>query len=189
MINLFYYARFLTWGTAFLAIFFIVFNVAPLLPYVGTYNSWLSHNDRDSHGRPLFDSVGSDPAILKVNFQHLRDLQDLGPKGDEIWNSHVLPPNGGMIWAKTNNSHQEDGAVDMEGWGITMFHAIHCLQMIREIFKTAALHEQKDAFAGRRREDHSDHGDSHHHGGSDTKHATHCLSYLYQVCILLLCPI
>ncbi|KAJ0120575.1 hypothetical protein J7T55_015304 [Diaporthe amygdali] len=108
MINLFYYARFLTWGTAFLAIFFIVFNVAPWLPY-------------------------------------------------------------------------EDGAVDMEGWGITMFHAIHCLQMIREIFKTAALHEQKDAFVERRREDHSDHGDSHHHGGSDTKHATHCLSYLYQM--------
>jgi hypothetical protein len=106
--------------------------------------------------------------VVVTRFQHLKEVEDFVEAGDRIWKSQLLPPKGGFLWVKTNGT---DDIVETEGWGITMFHALHCLQMIRELFKSTMSpeHASNHAIPGH---DHADH---------DLKHATHCLSYLYQV--------
>jgi hypothetical protein len=98
----------------------------------------------------------------------MKEVQDLGDVGDQLWGSELLPPKGGFLWVDTNGT---DGTMETEGWGVTMFHAVHCLQMIREVFKSTMSPEHSSS--------HEMHG--HHHADHDPKHATHCISYLYQV--------
>lgn len=120
-----------------------------------------------------------------ARFEHMQDLQDLGPRGDDIWDNQILPPRGGLLWARVNDSGLSDADDNTEGWGITMFHALHCLQMIREVFKVAERREGECAREELRRgDDDGAHAHAHAHGHQhqdNTKHATHCLSYLYQV--------
>lgn len=112
--------------------------------------------------------TGHGEETVVTHFQHMREMEDFGEAGDQIWHSQLLPPKGGFLWVETNSTEDIVGA---EGWGVTMFHALHCLQMIREVFKSTMSPEH--AF------DHAmpGHPPAHH----DPKHATHCLAYLYQV--------
>lgn len=112
--------------------------------------------------------TGHNDKTVVTQFQHMKEVEDLGKAGDWIWKSQLLPPKGGFLWVETNGT---DDIVEIEGWGITMFHALHCLQMIREVFKSTMSPEHA-----------SNHGmPGHHHADNDPKHATHCISYLYQV--------
>ncbi|KAF6823963.1 tyrosinase [Colletotrichum plurivorum] len=143
---------------------------AGLLACLLAYTLTLSLPDLQEMRKPLPVHSQQAPAI-KNTFEHLRKLEDLGPAGDEIWNSEVLPREGGFLWVQANSTENR------EGWGITMFHALHCLQMVREVFKMAVVPSDHDEshhsqLSHRRSASHSHH--------VDPKHATHCFSYLYQ---------
>lgn len=112
-----------------------------------------------------------DTNTFTARFQPLAVLRDLGSEGDDIWNSQLLPAGGGLLMVKVNNTGERDDLVKEEGWGISMFHSLHCLQMIREVLKASKA--QKD-------HEHLVHLKGSH-VGHDVRHTTHCLSYLYQV--------
>lgn len=164
----------------------ILYNFAPLISQIRMTQTPPS---------PVCSS-SSMPGASTARFEHMHDLQDLGPRGDDIWNHQILPPGGGLLWARVpNGSRLSVGDDDTEGWGITMFHALHCLQMIREVFKVAERREGECAGGELRRLErgdgaehaHAGHAHGHHHH-DDTRHATHCLSYLYQVRYLPAAP-
>ncbi|KAJ3497270.1 hypothetical protein NLG97_g2031 [Lecanicillium saksenae] len=110
---------------------------------------------------------------------------------DRLWNEDMLPPNGGYL--KTD---KETNNTDM--LGISMFHQLHCLGMIREEMQhlhqiindlntggsgdmtTAKDHRRK----GRRHSDglDLDAGRPAHH---DQKHTMHCFDYLRQTILRL----
>lgn len=143
----------------------LVLAVVNLTPYLFT------------HTQPTAPSR----AVLQLStipntFEHLSEMQDLGPAGDEIWSSALLPTEGGFLWVQTNSTEEEHAK---EGWGITMFHALHCLQMMREVFKMAVLPEH-GGVGTHHPSDNSKSSGKHHHD-VDPKHVTHCFSYLYQV--------
>ncbi|KAB5518247.1 hypothetical protein GE09DRAFT_929729, partial [Coniochaeta sp. 2T2.1] len=56
-------------------------------------------------------------------FERHPDLEDLSHNGDQTW-SELTTPLGGMLWVKHNDTYSYP-------WGISMFHGLHCLQMIR----------------------------------------------------------
>jgi hypothetical protein len=60
---------------------------------------------------------------------YLRDyvLEDLGPRGDAAWAS-LTTKHGGFLWVQYNET------LDIQ-YGISMFHGLHCLQMLRTEFK------------------------------------------------------
>ncbi len=56
-----------------------------------------------------------------------------------------------------------------------MFHAMHCLDMIRE-----------DGVGGGKGGDHSHEGHDHHHDDHQAEHVEHCFSYIAQVSWMIL---
>lgn len=112
--------------------------------------------------------------IMKT-FTKLPDLEDLSPAADQAWDS-LFPRNGGKVAIE-----HKDGEPDR--WGISMFHQLHCLQMLRDAIQTleiqslnASSHEMPA---------------QHHHGrrSSPIHHWQHCLSYLSQVMPALALPL
>lgn len=167
--------------------FFLVFVLAtlyPLRPSFGVIAECINQEVPGTY-KPThpFPSENSGPPVFKARFQHLRELQDLGPKGDRIWNTRVLPPGGGMFWVKVQDANPTTSTEEVEGWGITMFHALHCLQMIRDVFKALEYQEEICASVGPQPRDNAPENNQRHHN-HDVQHATHCISYLYQVCSL-----
>lgn len=120
-------------------------------------------------------SIRHAPTIT-TQFEHFGRLEDLGPAGDVLWDS-LLPQQGGMLWVATNST---ENSSEREGWGISMFHAVHCLQMMREVFKSVVPenHPSHSAHSHPRRLPRS----GPHEHDMDPRHAVHCFSYLYQVC-------
>lgn len=100
-------------------------------------------------------------------------LEELGPEGDEAWR-RLIPEGGGLIWIKYNETFNLP-------WGISMFHGIHCLQMLRGEMQTLTglgtgegHHTHKSSIATEK--------DSHGQG-SDLVHLGHCLAYIAEVCV------
>ncbi|KAK5108180.1 hypothetical protein LTR62_008711 [Meristemomyces frigidus] len=106
---------------------------------------------------PLLNTCTCPPADAHrrtVNFTRREDFWDLSTKGDELW-SNIIPDNGGFVFHRVH---------DKLGYktGISMFHQLHCLQMIR-----MAIQKLQNGTV--------ESGDMH----SQT-HWVHCLDYLVQ---------
>ncbi|KAJ6783185.1 hypothetical protein PWT90_07876 [Aphanocladium album] len=103
-------------------------------------------------------------------FDEISALEDLSPSGDSAWTSMVNTPKGGFIWVKHN------ATVDM-AWGVSMFHAIHCLQLLRGTIQmqtynvTAKAHDHGGGGAPKQNEGHE---------AFDMGHVGHCFGYLAQ---------
>jgi hypothetical protein len=111
-----------------------------------------------SHHLPfsLRSSSALDPLPpLPRFFQNYPTLEAYGPVADAHWETLLLSPNGGFIKVQRNETF-------VESWGISMFHALHCLRMLRDALAPTSS-------------EHSEH--SHH---SRTTHLTHCFTYLAQ---------
>jgi hypothetical protein len=127
-----------------------------------------------------------------VTFTQRPEFFDLTAAGDGNWTA-LLPPNGGFVSEKTG-----EGGYEMAG--ITMFHQLHCLQMIREAFQDVMegkrmLESEMDA-----EEEEMGMGDvgrehgvrrkrvvgKRHGPHLDQDHWIHCLDYLMQVSSLRL---
>lgn len=125
-------------------------------------------------------------------FKRNEEFFDLSPAGDKNW-SEILPPDGGFVVQRIGDKRRMAG--------VTMFHQLHCLQMIRHAIQDL----QKENRNIRRHLDHDDgdfkvdeaehvseDGHSAHdeadlgrpgaQGGHDSMHWVHCLDYLMQVC-------
>ena len=52
-------------------------------------------------------------------------LENLSSSGDEAWAQNLLTPKGGFLLVQLNSTANQ-------AWGISMFHALHCLQTLRQ---------------------------------------------------------
>ncbi|KAF2636001.1 hypothetical protein P280DRAFT_553343 [Massarina eburnea CBS 473.64] len=104
------------------------------------------------------------PPRIRTTFQSITALEDLSEEADTNWAS-LATPKGGFLRVQYNESY-------VQLWGISMFHQLHCLEMIRMTLQKEMGIKAKG---------------NHHHGGGkgaehedDPEHITHCFSYLAQ---------
>lgn len=71
------------------------------------------------------------------------------------------------LWVRRNETYKQ-------GWGISMFHALHCLEMIRDHFEDGASHHTSAIFV---RPVDNEEGNYHNEA-----HVQHCFAYIAQVC-------
>ncbi|MCJ1405495.1 hypothetical protein MMC11_008723, partial [Xylographa trunciseda] len=113
-------------------------------------------------------------------------LEDLSHAGDATWASTVLPGKGGFLWVQHNETYEES-------YGITMFHALHCLKLIRanlqelpsmQAYAAEQQVREKQGDGGRALEHVHDAmgGKNHMHQNhlGDPGHVAHCVSYIAQ---------
>lgn len=92
------------------------------------------------------------------SFVGVLDFNNPKSEGSQAWANRLLPPNGGFLWVKYNDT------LDVT-WAITMFHGLHCLEVIRSrLLDTSSGHKLFP---------------SQESNVSD--HAVHCLDYIAQV--------
>ncbi|KAK4896119.1 hypothetical protein LTR27_005976 [Elasticomyces elasticus] len=96
-----------------------------------------------------------------VNFTTNWGFFDLSPSGDEIWET-LTPANGGF--ARLGTQQDKQHAI-----GISMFHQLHCLKMIRD-----TLQDWEYNTTGIEKHSMHLHKDRH-------RHTLHCFDYLIQV--------
>lgn len=113
---------------------------------------------------PRHAICGTPSSIHAVNFTQRNEYWDLTAAGDAVW-ADILPDNGGFVPHRDSNGHAYLT-------GISMFHQLHCLQMIR----MAVQKLENSTHSGSAR-------DVHDHHAGDQRHWVHCLDYLVQVCI------
>jgi hypothetical protein len=101
-------------------------------------------------------------------FPTVTPLEDLGPGGDEAWKS-LTTARGGFLWLQYNETY------DMP-WGISMFHGIHCLQMLRGEFQS-----QLGMSNGGGHHHHTAIQQENHGSNAHTVHLGHCLGYIAEV--------
>ena len=110
---------------------------------------------------------GSDPLTEPVLFTINSQYMNLSYDANAYWDN-LITPNGGFI-------RQLDSEGIMMKHGISMFHHLHCLQMIRaEIQRLMHLEQHHDAQRGSKDERIKE-------TVSDEAHWTHCIDYIRQV--------
>lgn len=102
----------------------------------------------------------------QIAFYDYDKFQSLSSDTNEIWDN-ILTPNGGYIYRT-----DEDG--QRHGYGISMFHQLHCLQMIRLKLQELTFPYQANNDSGPRQ------SQAHEHHMNEG-HVLHCLDYLRQV--------
>lgn len=81
------------------------------------------------------------------------------------WATRPLSEKGGLLWVQYNETFQVT-------WGISMFHALHCVEMLRMSLTGGPMAHSgsgEDSTAPMDEE------------GNDTNHLSHCLDYIAQV--------
>ncbi|OAP55470.1 hypothetical protein AYL99_10443 [Fonsecaea erecta] len=133
---------------------------APTTTNVGT---WKPHagggrgrQTTQDHLTGHFDDINANTPWTTVprTFGQMRELEDLSRRGDAAWAVRTSTRGGGFLTVRYN-------ATMTQGYGVSMFHALHCLQMIR--FALQAHTNEDRAGDG----DMVDHADHRHHTGGD----------------------
>ncbi|KAL2074963.1 hypothetical protein VTL71DRAFT_8743 [Oculimacula yallundae] len=132
-----------------------------------TYDSWLSPppcscEQTDKNGSN--ELTRTTPSVSLQPFRQRLDLEDMTEAGDSVWSSISSTKQGGFLWVQYNETYKT-------GHGVSMFHALHCLSMIRNAVKAksgpvAHSHGSKRGIPARKSE--------------DEMHIGHCLSYVAQ---------
>ncbi|KAL8948068.1 MAG: hypothetical protein Q9183_007723 [Haloplaca sp. 2 TL-2023] len=94
-------------------------------------------------------------------------FENLSPSGDAEWERALLTPKGGFLWVQYNGTTERP-------YGISMFHALHCLKMLREVIQKSPGMVEKE---------HKGQGGMHGHEtghGQDMDHIGHCIGYIAQ---------
>lgn len=139
--------------------------------------SQLSHNISSCPSPHIHPPSPQPPSTSEtlLTFAEHDIYQSLTPAANTAWDE-ILPPNGGFLYAA-------DGKGERRVHGISMFHQLHCLQMLRG--KIVRLLDE--VHAGGSNQGHTeslaDMGSKHHHDGDD-EHWMHCLDYLRYVIFL-----
>ena len=100
----------------------------------------------------------------------------MSPAGDAGWADAALTPRGGFLWLRYNETTTHE-------WGISMFHALHCLQTIRTVVRESPMMQEKSGGATHNSGMAHDHDDGHdsEHNMMDPGHVAHCIGYIAQV--------
>lgn len=126
--------------------------------------------------KPFLSCPNRVEPMKEVTFVRNEQRYDLTTAGDPHWEA-MLPSNGGFI-AAADGINSSTTAV-----GISMFHQLHCLQIIRRAFQVytdaGAKQSVRDEATPQIRKSGAQDAHAHHHG--DQRHWVHCLDYLAQV--------
>lgn len=112
---------------------------------------------------------------ITTAFRERPVLEDLSPAGDDSWERMALPRKGGFLWVEYNETSNE-------AWGISMFHALHCLKMLRLVIRNSGL--MKSVVGESDPVQHSEGGGETGtlmHPDMDPVHIGHCVGYIAQV--------
>lgn len=113
---------------------------------------------------PLLGATKTSIKTHPVLFEEKREFWGFNDEANEAWNN-FLPDNGGFLLQKSKNG-------SIEEVGVSMFHQLHCLRMIREGIRALMLN--KSALDAQ---------------GHFPHHIQHCFDYLRQVSMLIEPPI
>ena len=104
----------------------------------------------------------------------------MSPAGDAAWAEAALTPGGGFLRVRSNE-------LTVYGWGISMFHALHCLQMIRTIVRDSPMMQEESGGAKHENGMAHDHNSGHDSGHDvmDPEHVAHCIGYIAQVSFVI----
>ncbi|KAL7943581.1 hypothetical protein V8C42DRAFT_327913 [Trichoderma barbatum] len=101
-------------------------------------------------------------------FLERHDIESLDRAADEAWDQAMSTPLGGFLLVRHNETYSS-------GWGVSMFHSIHCLKMLRTTMQNYfGLAPGTTGYA------------THTHDGRDSAtlkvdertHVEHCLGYI-----------
>lgn len=121
-------------------------------------------------------SASRERSNFLFGFLERPDIESLDSAVDGAWNQAMNTPLGGFLLVRHNETYSQ-------GWGVSMFHSIHCLGILRSTMQN---------YFGLAPEN-GGHG-AHAHGQRDgallhvdeRKHVEHCLGYIGRVSCLLL---
>jgi hypothetical protein len=151
-----------TWAVAFIATFFLVFSF-----FHSQISAYMSDAVSQIRSHACLDVASGTHEVV---FDDHEEFQSLSDEGDWAWDN-MFTPNGGVLYINDDSGRRA-------GFGISMFHQLHCLQMVR--FRLQMLTQENNIsspyhMAGL---DHEHLGK--HHDMSDI-HMLHCLDYVRQV--------
>ncbi|KAL8648402.1 MAG: hypothetical protein Q9226_006010 [Calogaya cf. arnoldii] len=134
----------------------------------------LEHEERAPVDFPVRSTPGGPvpdfrelPRITTI-FRERPILEDLSPSADTAWRQTVLTQRGGFLWVDFNQTSSR-------AWGISMFHALHCVQMLRDAIKDHnGMKPVVDKKAGNKRAGRKE------HPLMDPMHLGHCIGYIAQ---------
>ncbi|MCJ1310415.1 hypothetical protein MMC25_004079 [Agyrium rufum] len=117
-----------------------------------------------SSNGPVFTATeqDQDPTL----FREIPLLEDMTHENDEAWHDRVFPGTQGFLHVMYNETFAAP-------WGISMFHGLHCLGMLREELQIA-----RGMPGGKPMKHESTHGKYSAQAHED--HVGHCFSYLAQ---------
>lgn len=95
------------------------------------------------------------PLTVETTFKRIEELEDFSPAADGVWED-LFTANGGFIVRKIDGKQHRIG--------ISMFHQLHCLKMLRSLMQSLANNTENTV----------DNLSKH-------THEAHCFSYLVQV--------
>lgn len=128
-------------------------------------------------------TTDSQQRMTSVVFREHSEYKDLSHTYDHFWDS-LFPPNGGYIEARGNDQSRHD-------YGISMYHQLHCLQMIRSAIQALQSQVERESAIV-----HDDTHMAHAHTQSEARHShpeshhwLHCFDYLRQVRPCLFCRV
>ncbi|CAL8574732.1 hypothetical protein XPA_000685 [Xanthoria parietina] len=129
--------------------------------------SIIFHSNINSAFRDLESNRHHPRRIITTVFQDRPILENLSPSANEEWKRALLTPKGGFLWVQYNITAEQP-------YGISMFHGLHCLKMLREVIQSShhpATNKGNEHHP--RTAQYTEHGQSLNHIG-------HCIGYIAQ---------
>ncbi|OAQ60771.1 hypothetical protein VFPPC_06865 [Pochonia chlamydosporia 170] len=108
-------------------------------------------------------------ALISVQFSKNDDFQNISHSHDQNW-ENLLTENNGFFFEKNRKTGQ------MEAFGISMFHQLHCLTILRTGLQKQTLANE---LAHQTTEAHESRNDRY--SAAELPHLLHCMDYLRQV--------
>lgn len=145
---------------------FVFFRAS--FPNSSIYRSWLSSSPwvcEQPSGSGNSELTRSSSGTYLEAFRRRPELEDMTEVGDAAWSTMSSTKQGGFLWVRYNETYKT-------GHGVSMFHALHCLSMIRD-----AVKGPKTGVAAH---SHGSRGDTHGGKSEEEMHIGHCLSYIAQ---------
>jgi hypothetical protein len=166
--------------TVLAAIALVVFGIRQLpAPYLKTVfigdDESLSQFCKGSIDATVKENTPPSLPITTGTFRSIEELENLSPAGDEAWHRTALTRKGGFLWVKYNETSNE-------AWGVSMFHALHCLKMVRMAVQASPFVKDNEMAHGHEgmAQGHKNEG-SINHPDMDPTHLGHCIGYIAQV--------
>lgn len=153
----------MSYSTTQRAIRFILFGLAAV-PLFAIVFLFASSNMASELVTCVRDGQSTKQAIT-IKFDEIPALEDWSHEGDQAWNRLLRPGKGGFLLIQKN-------ATDAVPWGISMYHGLHCLKMIRDMMAKAKTTKISNNI--------------HDHSGFEEEHLGHCFAYLAQVSFFVL---